>query len=171
MSNRDKKNIMIVALLIAVVFMSVGYALLSTKLDVQGTSTIVDPVWDVGIISISENSTEGYANSLNSTVINKFSAKFNVELQMPNDKVTYTINVKNEGTIDAKLNSISIMPENYNEGFIKYEIEGIKAGEVLSVGESKTFTLSVMYNSDATGQPQEEDLTKEISLILDYIQK
>ena len=92
MSNRDKKNIMIVALLIAVVFMSVGYALLSTKLDIQGTSSIIDPVWDVGIVSISENSTEGYASSLNSTVINKFSAKFNVELQMPNDKVTYTIN-------------------------------------------------------------------------------
>lgn len=171
MSNRDKKNIMIVALLIAVVFMSVGYALLSTKLDIQGTSSIIDPVWDVGIVSISENSTEGYASSLNSTVINKFSAKFNVELQMPNDKVTYTINVKNEGTIDAKLNSITIMPEDYNEGFIIYDIEGIKAGEVLSVGQSKIFTLSVMYNSEATGQPQEEDLTKEISLILDYIQK
>ncbi len=171
MSNRDKKNIMIVALLIAVVFMSVGYALLSTKLDIQGTSSIIDPVWDVGIVSISENSTEGYANSLNSTVINKFSAKFNVELQMPNDKVTYTINVKNEGTIDAKLNSITIMPEDYNEGFIIYDIEGIKAGEILSVGQSKAFTLSVMYNSDAMGQPQKEELTKEINLILDYIQK
>ena len=42
MSNRDKKNIMIVALLIAVVFMSVGYALLSTKLSSLGCRNYIN---------------------------------------------------------------------------------------------------------------------------------
>lgn len=171
MNNRDKKNIMIICLLVAVVFMSVGYALLSAQLDIKGSTSIVDPVWDVKISSISSTSTEGYGTSLNATVENRFSAKFNAELKMPGDKVTYVINVKNEGTIAAKLNSITITPENYSEGFIKYTIEGIAAGDTLDVGESKMFNLEVSYNTEKTGTPSNEELTKEITLMLDYIQK
>ena len=44
MRNRDKKNIMIVALLVAVVFMSVGYALLSTQIEEKDNSSIVEPL-------------------------------------------------------------------------------------------------------------------------------
>lgn len=171
MNNRDKKNVMIVALLIAVVFMSVGYALLSTELDVSGTSKIIDPVWDVKIVSISSTETEGYGTSINASVENKSRAKFNAQFQMPGDKVTYVINVKNEGTMDAKLNSITITPENYSEGFIVYTIDGLEAGDTLNAGESKMFTLSASYNSEKTETPGIDDLTKEITLILDYIQK
>lgn len=171
MNNRDKKNVMIIALLIAVVFMSVGYALLSAQLDIKGTSTIVDPVWDVKIVSISSTETEGYGESISATVENKFSAKFNAEFTMPGDKVTYVINVKNEGTIDAKLNSITITPEDYADGFIIYSIDGLEAGDELPAGESKMFTLTSSYNSELDATPTTEDLSKEITLILDYVQK
>lgn len=171
MNNRDKKNIMIVALLIAVVFMSVGYALLSTQLEIKGTSTIVDPVWDVKLMSISSTETEGYGTSISATIENKFSAKFNTEFQMPGDKVTYVINVKNEGTIDAKLNSITITPDDYNDGVIIYSINGLEAGDELTVGESKMFTLTASYNSEIVEKPTTEYLSKEITLILDYVQK
>lgn len=171
MNVRDKKNIMIVALLIAVAFMSVGYALLSEQLEIKGTSTIVDPVWDVKLISISSTATEGYGQSLQASVENKFSAKFNAQFQMPGDKVTYIINVKNEGTINAKLNSISITPEDYNDGFIIYTIDGLEAGDVLKAGDAKMFTLSIEYSNELNITPNEEDLTKEITLTLDYIQE
>ncbi len=170
MDNRDKKNIMIVALLVAVVFMSVGYALLSAQLDVKGTTTIVDPVWDVKITSISSTETEGNATSIDAMVENRFSAKFNAQFQAPGDKITYVVNVKNEGTISAVLNSITITPDDYADGFIVYTIDGLEVGDTLNVGETKVFTISATYNEEIEGTPQEEDLTKEITLILDYVQ-
>lgn len=171
MRNRDKKNIMIIALLVAVVSMSVGFAFLSSEIEVSGTSQITDPKWDVKIVSISSTETEGYGKSLSATVENKFSAKFSSEFTMPGDKVTYVINVKNEGTIDAKLNSITITPENYNEGYITYSIDGLQAESILKVGESTMFTLTAMYNPDLEGTPTSADLKKDITLILDYVQK
>ena len=171
MRNRDKKNIMIVALLVAVVFMSVGYALLSTQIEEKDNSSIVEPLWDVKITAISSTMTEGNGNSLLSTVENRFSVKLNSEIKMPGDKVTYVINVKNNGTIDAKLNSISITPESHSEDIIIYSIEGINAGDELKAGESRLFTVEATYNSELTTPIEEEKISKEITLILDYIQK
>lgn len=171
MNSRDKKNIIIVFLLTAVVFMSAGYALLSAEIDISGSSQIVDPHWDVKITSISSTETEGTGESIEATVQNNFSAKFKAKFKAPGDRVTYVVNVKNGGTIDAKLNSISISPENYNEGFIVYSIEGIEAGNSLQVGESKMFTITATYNKDKEGTPKASDLTKDITLVLDFVQK
>ena len=48
---KDKKNIFILALLLAIVFMSIGYAALSSVLNINGTAN-VDESWNVKIISI-----------------------------------------------------------------------------------------------------------------------
>lgn len=171
MKNRDRKNIMIIALLVTVMFMSVGYSLLSTQLEIKGTSTIVDPVWDVNIASISSTETTGHGKSISATIENKFSAKFNNEFVMPGDRVTYVINVKNEGTLNAKLNSITIEPESKKNDAIIYTIEGLEAGELLPRGETKMFTLTAEYNPEYTEEVEKEDLTKEITLLLDYVQE
>jgi len=171
MRNRDKKNIMIVALLMAVVFMSVGYGLLSTQIKNKDNLNFVDPVWDVKITSISSTMTEGVGKSLLATVENRFSVRLNSEIKTPEDKVSYVINVKNNGTIDAKLNSISITPENYPEDVIIYSLEGIEAGDELKAGDSKLFVVHADYNEETTVSSEKNNFSKEITLILDYVQK
>lgn len=167
MSNKNKKNLMIILLLVSIIFMSVGYAMLSIEIEQKQNYASSDSVWDIKITAISSIETQGLAENISATIENNFSAKFNSSLQTPNDKVAYMINVKNHGTIDAKLSSINIIPSDNQENNISYSIEGIELDEVLKSGESKLFTLVAHYDNDI---PSEEEINKEVTLILDYIQ-
>lgn len=169
MSNKDKKNTMIGALLVALVFVSVGYALLSTQLEVKGSATIINPDFDVAITAINSTETEGAAKSLDASVQNSKTATFSATFSEPGSTVKYVVNVRNQGNLDAKLNAIELSPDNYGEGFIIYGINGIEAGEVLQVGQSKMFEVVAYYNPDMTEEPTADDLTKDLRLTLDYI--
>ncbi len=169
MSNKDKKNTMIGALLVALVFVSVGYALLSTQLEIKGSATIVNPDFDVAITAINSTETEGSGKSLESTVLDSKTAIFSATFVDPGDTVKYVVNVRNQGNLDAKLNAIELNPKDYGEGFIIYTINGIEAGEVLQVGQSKLFEVIAYYNPDMTEEVTAEDLTKDLRLTLDYV--
>lgn len=167
MNIRDKKNIMIVAMLIAITFMSAGYVLLSEQLDVRNAITSVNPVWDVKILSISSIETEGYAQSIQESIENKYVVNFNSEFQTNGDKITYVINVRNEGTLAAKLSSIIINPKYENE-YLTYTVEGIEVGDKLNIGESKMFTFTIEYNNEIDTLV-DETIIDEVKLTLDYI--
>lgn len=167
MNIRDKKNIMIVAMLIAITFMSAGYVLLSEQLDVRNAITSVNPVWDVKILSISSIETEGYAQSIQESIENKYVVNFNSEFQTNGDKITYVINVRNEGTLAAKLSSIIINPKYENE-YLTYTVEGIEVGDNLNIGESKMFTFTIEYNNEIDTLV-DETIIDEVKLTLDYI--
>ncbi|MBO5376744.1 MAG: hypothetical protein J6A52_07850 [Bacilli bacterium] len=166
MNIRDKKNIMIVAMLIAITFMSAGYVLLSEQLDVRNAITSVNPVWDVKILSISSIETEGYAQSIQESIENKYVVNFNSEFQTNGDKITYVINVRNEGTLAAKLSSIIINPKYENE-YLTYTVEGIEVGDKLNIGESKMFTFTIEYNNEIDTLV-DETIIDEVKLTLDY---
>lgn len=167
MNTRDKKNIMIVAILIAITFMSAGYAMLSEQINVKDMMTSVNKVLDVKLISISSIETEGYAESLQESIENKFTAKFNTKFQMPKDKITYVINVKNEGNVAAKLKSIDITTEEDGKEFLSYTVNNLSVGDELKVGDTTMFTLTIEYNSELN-ITLEEPLLNEITLTLNY---
>ncbi len=170
METRDKKNILIIALLVSVVFMSVGYALLSTELRVNGGATIEDPSWDVKISNIVSTATTGTGEDLGVTTNNTL-ATFNAKLMEPGDSVTYTVSVTNSGNINAKLNNIQITPEDYDVGkFIVYSVDGLNANDALAAGSVKTFTVTATYNDATEEQPTEADLSRPISVLLNYVQ-
>lgn len=170
MNIRDKKNIMIIAILIAITFMSAGYALLSEQIDLRNATTSIKPIWDVKLLSISSIETEGYAESLQESIESKFTAKFASKFHMPGDKITYIINVKNEGNVPAKLNSIDINTEEQNKDFLVYTVDNLNIGDELKAGETKMFTLTIEY-SDELDLALQEELLKETILTLNYTQK
>ena len=52
----NKKTKIIIVMLVAVVFMAVGYALLSTNLNIQGTGSLTDS-WGIRINSVESTPT------------------------------------------------------------------------------------------------------------------
>ena len=62
MKQREKRNIVIGLLCVMVVFMSVGYAVLSQNLKINGTANITGS-WDIYIESITFNTTESSATT------------------------------------------------------------------------------------------------------------
>ena len=150
MDTRKKKDILIVVMLVALVFMSTAYALLSQQLNINGTATISDS-WNVKITNIEAVASSGTAEagSVNNTgTVATISPVF----YTTGDSVTYKVTVENKGSLDAVLNSITTAVDSNsgsNNTNIVYEYEGIKTDDVLKSGESVSFTVTVTYASSS----------------------
>ncbi len=171
MDTRRKKDILIVAMVFALCVMSVAYAMLSQKLDVNGvTTTYGARQWDVEITGIEATNTQGEASS-ESVNSNVTTANFAASLYKPGDSVTYTVTVENKGLLDAKLTSIesTTTPEfgTDDNPYIIYTYEGITSDSVLKAGETTSFTVTVQCNPDVT---KVTDTTATLTTVLNYIQ-
>ena len=160
----NKKTKIIIVMLVAVVFMAVGYALLSTNLNIQGTGTLTDS-WGIRINSV-ESTPTGRAYNISDPTYSNTTMTFNVGVKEPGDKMTFTVTVQNYGTLDAILDNIDA--SSSGSYVIKYGIEGIQEGTRLLAGESITFTITTEFDIDATEIPN--DPVKELTVTLNYIQ-
>lgn len=147
---KDKKNIFILALLLAIVFMSIGYAALSSVLNINGTAN-VDESWNVKIISIDKGDLVGATIPENKAPsFTATSATFEVDLEYPGASATFDITVENAGSIDAKLDSI-VGVDTINDTApleIVYEVKDADIGAKLAAGAKDVITVTVTWKSD-----------------------
>ena len=166
MRDRKKRNIIIGALCCLLVFMGIGYAILSQTLNISGIANMKGN-WNVKITNmelLSENKTgraEEVSHSFTDTT-----ATFEANLYMPGDSIEYRVTVENQGNIDALLKSIIPTTTNRSEG-IKFSHSEID-NTVLTAGKTITFTMKVEFLEDATSIPKVDKLTYNLELV--YIQ-
>ena len=167
MVDKKKKKMVITTLVCVLVFIAVGYALLTQaiKVGVEGT---LNGVWDVYISDIKLKNSTGRAQEVNpASVSNKVNANFEVDLYMPGDSVEYEVTVKNDGNIDATLRAITTNATNTNED-IRFT-HTIKQGEVLKKESETKFTFKIVFDERATTLPTNSDPI-EVTMKLDYLQ-
>ena len=151
MRDRKKRNIIIGALCSLLVFMGIGYAILSQTLNISGIANMRGE-WDIKITDISEASRTGKADPGTPTISSSgVSASFEANLWMPGDSITYNITVKNNGNIDAALKELVPSVENGVQQ-VKFSNNAVQ-GKVLRQSESYTFQVSVVFDEDATEIP------------------
>lgn len=172
---RGAKVIAIVALLIAVVGLTVGYAAYSSTLTINGTANVDPASWKVNFGyktgdsltgTINGHATENTAPTLADTTI----SGFDVTLKAPGDSVTYNFLIKNSGTLNAKLAnftmgtltcapnaSSSISPEDATKlcGELTYTLtyadgSTITTDTTLDAGNSKELVLKLEWPSAST---------------------
>ena len=172
---RGAKIIAIVALLIAVVGLTVGYAAYSSTLNINGTATVDPASWKVNFGyktgdsltgTINGHATETTAPTLADTTI----SGFDVTLKAPGDSVTYNFLIKNSGTLNARLANFtmgtltcapnasgSISPEDATKlcGELKYTLtyaddSTITTGTPLNSNDSKELKLKLEWPSAST---------------------
>ena len=179
---KDAKNIMIAALLIAVVALAVGYAAFATTLTVNGHA-VVDANWQVEIISITPSYTGTAVETVNSPVTPKFTATtatFDATLHAPGDKATYTVVVKNKGSIKAKLNAITPSSADLATlnaaapAVVTYAMTSAPAlNSVLNPNDEATFVFEVTFDPNTTVE-QFAALTgtieKSLTATMEYVQ-
>jgi len=173
------KNLLIGGLLAIVLIMAVGYAAFATQLNINGTANITSK-WNVYIESITPGTPVGTASNKSATLgEDKLSATFETDLVAPGDALTYTVVVKNGGTLPAKLSAIRFDQSHQNtateEGkdnrTIIYSYSGISENAVLPVDGSVTFTVTVTYNPAITTQPSTDaEKTSTLDMQLTYVQ-
>lgn len=165
----NKKNLVIGALLAAVVFMAVGYAALAQVLTINGTANI-DANWDVEITGIAEQTMTG-ATTKGTPTFDATSATFEVDLAYPGASATYVVDVENKGTIDAKLESITGI-EAANSAApaeIQYSITGVNANDELDAKAKTQAIVTVQWvSSQKDTIPTEK--TKTATINLNYVQ-
>lgn len=165
MKKNDKKDVMIMFLLIVVLLLSVGYTLLSIQFRNMANEKVEK--WNVGFDSIGDISTDGTGLDISNKIESNSVATFEVILKDTSDKVKYDVNVRNSGTMDAKIGSIMLISDN---NYVKFSLESVNAEDVIRRGESKKFSLIATYNAENV-EKKEFPLRSKLNLIFDFVQK
>ena len=162
---KNTKNIIILALLIVILAMSVGYSTFVTQISLSGTAEIIGE-WNVKVTSVaaeqvSEGCDCGEPQYTNTTV------SFDAKLLKPGDSITYVITIQNAGTIDAVLSNVIYKEIEGGSPAISYTTSELKSE--LAAGETTTYNVTIEYNKDTTEVPSVK--TKSITGIVEYAQK
>lgn len=170
MNRKDNKKTILIALCGLLVGLAVGYAALQSTLTINGTAQLPSTDdWNVYIADITETEV---VNATTKTVgkTGETEAHFTVDLEKPGSSATYTVTVKNDGQIDAILESIEGLDTSNtaNPTDIKYSIDSLNANEDLLASGQKTFTVKVEWLGSATTVPTQ---SKALNLKLNYKQK
>ena len=112
---KNKKMSLIILLLIIIFGITLGYATLSSSLNINGISIINNAKWDIHFENIQfrdENATATTPAEIND---DGNTITFEVNLLKPGDFYEFTVDVKNAGTIDGMLESITATINNQPE--------------------------------------------------------
>ncbi len=180
MNSRKTKLIIIACLCVAVFGLSIGYALLSTRLNITGTAKVPTSTWDVVFLTDEIDITKvGMAECGLGNIEGTSISGMSVEFTKPGDACTFSIPVKNNGNIAAKLVDVTGKSSNLtflgegstarsDEKLLKsnviYEVNygttPIKGDtdfsiiDLLKTNNQVTVTLRVTFNHSAEGIPK-----------------
>ena len=192
-TERSLKVMSVLALVVSVCALSVGFAVFSQNLTINGTADIETSKWDIHFENLSdvvingENASEVTKPTINSgTSIENFDIKF----KNHNSSATYTFDVKNAGTYDAKISDIIVntptctgtgenaetdasnVCNNLTYTFTYADGSAIGVNDTLTVGETKSLKLVLTYGqiSDASLLPTDTVSVGNLEIALNYIQ-
>lgn len=175
--DRGFRTLAIVAICVAVAGLTIGFAALNTSLNVSTTATVKGNTWEIAFENLSQGLFTGDAEINSNPTITATQINLDVNLTKPGDSVVYTFDVKNKGTIAAKLSqdpTLTGVTEAAAENII-YTLtyaDGteIKANDTLAVDAVRTLKLTVTFDSSATTVPS-TDTTYNLSATLLYVQQ
>ena len=160
-----KRNIIIVALFIAILLMAVAYSALATQFLLNGNAEIISE-WNVKITSVTAQDVSQGCNAGNpeftDTTIN-----FDAELVKPGDYITYLVMIENTGTLDATLDNFTLTPDPNGSPAIIYT--HTEPETLLEAGKTTCFLIKVAFDENATEMPSIK--TKTITGVVEYVQK
>ena len=116
--NNEKKgrgSFIAILVLVLVLGISIGYAALSTTLNINGTSTIKTQNWDVHFANVKATTTTGATVTKAPTITEGKTTEvtYNVALNQPGSVYEFTVDVVNGGTIAAKTSAIPTLGGKY----------------------------------------------------------
>ena len=168
---RSVKILIISILFMLIAGLTVAFAALSTTLNIKGTAYLDAAKWGIKFENLSSPTKIGSATTTGTAKIEETKAAeitdMNVSLSIPGDKIVYTVDLVNEGTINAKIDNIEkTVLTSEQQRYLTFKVTDkngyeIKQGDILSAGETKKITITIEFIKDLT----KEDLPKQTSTI------
>ena len=150
--NRRMLSIVLCIVLICTFTLSIAYAALSAVLTINGNAEVVASNWNIHLDN--PRVTNG---SVTKTlpVISGNTMTFSSSLVDPGDFYEFTVNVVNDGSIDAMIDSVSVTPTltDSQKKYLRYEVtyqngESISSKQTLRKGSSMPIKVIVEFRSD-----------------------
>ena len=162
--------------MVCVFTLSIAYAALNAVLTIQGNAEVVASTWNIYLdnprVTVDSATTNLPVIKTSSTL------EFSTTLNMPGDFYEFTVDVVNDGSIDAMIANVIKTPDLTTEQakFLKYEVsyqngESITTKQLLAKDTTMPIKVRIEYRKDLnnadlpTGQ-----IVLDLSLTLEYIQ-
>ena len=167
---RRRKNTKLLLVLL-ILGISIGFALLSQTLNINGIAGINKNTWDIHwdntSVVVSPNSVQSETPIVKGT--NDNTVEFSTELELPGDYFEFTVDAINEGTVDGIITITSsktyemiggeeqeIQLPDYIKYTVTYDEGGTPTiGDILAKGTSKKYKVRVEFDENATDLPNE----------------
>lgn len=179
MNGKGNKSFVVIAILLLVVGISIGYAALSATLNITGNTTIGKATWDVHFENLNE--TAGSVTAVTPAAIDagKTNITYAVTLTQPGDFYEFTVDFKNGGTIPAKVAATPTLAglSEDQKAYINYTAtysDGtpVQANDALDAAATKTIKVRVEYRSDITSDVlPAEGTSAELTFAMNFIQE
>ena len=145
MNRVHKFNKLFIFLLI--LFISIGFAIISTSLSINGVSSILGNTWDVHFENVKvKHSVEG--NPIPVISNDRLSVTYTANLNYPGDYFEFTVDTVNSGTIDAivdTVNNTELTPLQAQVLMVEFDAN---ENDILLSGDKKTYTVKLSYKDD-----------------------
>lgn len=194
--DRGGRAIAIVAICIAVLGLSVAYASLSQQLNIVGNATVKGDSWKVHFNNLASVTPTGYAagTTANVTLSDTDVTVTGVTLTAPGDKIDIVFDIVNDGSIDAKIGTLTTSTPTFTgttgdtkttdetaaEGAFQYSLKyysdgvagaAVAANDTLDAGETKTVILTLTLDSTTTTVPSKDVAVNGFGTTIVYVQK
>ena len=184
MNDKGFKVGVLVALIAMVVVVGVGFAAFTTTLNINGTAKVEASSWNIHFANctngncLSTGNQQSILGIKSTTVVNTEPtltdttiSDWDVTFKTPGDFVSYTFNVVNDGSFDAKISTFELpTPTCTGTGdnadtdasnvckYLQYTLmdvtgdipSNVAVGNTLNKAETKTFRLQLAYSTGAT---------------------
>jgi hypothetical protein len=176
--DRSFRSLAVIAILVAVVGVSIAFAALSQVLTINGVTKVKGGQWAVSFANLQTPTIIGDAIiDTTATLANgSTTMNFAVSLVKPTDSVTYYFDVKNSGTIDAKISAVTLtgvteaLAADVTYTLTYADGSAIAMNDTLNAGVTKNLKLVVTFNSSATSLPS-SDVTLNLGATITYVQQ
>ena len=178
---KDGQIIAIASLAIAIVFMSVGFAVFAQNLNINGTATVEKAVWDIHFDPSTFATATGSKAVTQSFDAGNTTLTWSTTLSQPGDFAEFTVDAKNFGTLDAKLKSITMSGLSADQAYYldyyvsygggTYSTSQTGLSKALAADASETVKVKLVYKQpeDSTKLPS-ADVTVNLTATLGYEQ-
>ena len=170
---RKFKIVALVAVIIAVIGLSIAFAAMSRTLNINGSGNVDPANFDIYFTNLSQPTLGGEASvSGTPTLATKgvTISNMNVTLKKPKDSVVYTVDIKNDGDIDAEIENL-VLPTftSAQQQLFDFTVvytnggQAVSIGDTLAKGETRNVTITFKYK-DITDESLLPSTAQQISL-------
>lgn len=193
---RKIKILSVVALIVAVLGLTVAFAALSQTLQINGTAVVQKSTWQIDFANLdTTDAIIGHASFNSQPTIDGTTLRYGATFTRPGDGIEFSFKIVNSGDIDAKLQSLPTVPQPMCSGtgdnaeqdaagvcdYLDYSLtitdkdgNAVTDATVLTSGEENAWnavlTLEFVNDTAEQLQPANDVNISNLDIVLNFVQ-